>query len=314
MAIAVLAALLVGLTVLFFFVALWRLFAPKDEVAERLDDYGVSALPAAPAPQAPGGRFGRLNRWILRAAWGNRLAEGLAQADVPLTAAEYALIICGAFLLGLLLGALRLNLIAGLLLGAVFAYIPIFYLRRRRRRRQQAFSDQLPDVLTLLVGALRAGYGLSQAIEVVVERLPPPSSVEFGRVLRAMGLGVPLQRALNDMARRVDNDDLDLMVTAINVQYELGGNLAQVLDNIGETIRERIRILREVRVLTAQQRLTGYILAGLPIFLAVALSIMSPGYFASFFEPGLARLIPIAGLIFMFFGFLLIRRIVDIEV
>ncbi|RIK34288.1 MAG: hypothetical protein DCC57_24430 [Chloroflexi bacterium] len=179
-----------------------------------------------------------------------------------------------------------------MLLGGVLAALPLFYLRIAQARRRRAFINQLPDVLTLLVGALRAGYGLSQALEVLVEQMPPPSSAEFARIVRATNLGVPLQRALYHAAGRMGSDDLDLIVTAISVQYEMGGNLATILETIGDTIRDRIRILREVRVLTAQQRITGYILTGTPVALAIGISILSPGYFDPFFEPGLIRLLP----------------------
>ena len=128
-----------------------------------------------------------------------------------------------------------------------------------------------------------------------------------------MQLGVPLQGALDAMADRVQSDDLDLVVTAIGIQNELGGNLAQVLDTIGETIRERIRILREVRVLTAQQRLTGYLLALVPIALVIAFALLSPGYFDPLLKPGPIRLLPIFAIVMMVIGFVLIRRIVDIE-
>ena len=151
----------------------------------------------------------------------------------------------------------------------LLAYLPLLYLRSRRRRRQRAFSEQIPEILTLLVGALRAGYGLSQAMGVVVKQLAPPASVEFGRVIRAVGLGLPIDRALTDMANRIGTDEAGMIVTAINVQHETGGNLAQTLDTIGDTVRDRLRMKREIRVLTSQQRLTGYILVALPIGLAV---------------------------------------------
>ena len=306
---------LVGIAVMLLFVAVWRLAAPRDAALQRLADYG-GTVPADDLAMLsrPAGRFAGLNRTLARLGWGDRLAELLAQADVPMTAAEYALIAGGIGLAGLLVGTVRLNIFVGIAFAALWIYLSILYLRTRRNRRKRALSDQLPDVLTLLTGALRAGYGFAQAIEVVAERMPSPSCDEYRRVLRAMSLGVPLQRALNDMARRIDNDDVDLVVTAINVQSELGGNLAQVLDTIGQTIRERIRILREVRVLTAQQRLTGYIIAALPIFLAVIIAIIQPGYFDPFFEPGLVRLLPITAVVLMIIGFFLIRRIVDIEV
>jgi tight adherence protein B len=190
----------------------------------------------------------------------------------------------------------------------------MMYLSRRASKRREAFTTQLPDVLTLLVGALRAGYGITQAIDMLVERMVKPASVEFARVMRAVNLGIPVNRALNDMAERAGSDDLYLVVTAMNVQAELGGNLAQILETITETIRERIRIKREIRVLTAQQRMTGYVLAGLPIVVAIAISFISPGYLAPLFEPGMMRLVVLGAVVMEIVGFLIIRKIVDIEV
>lgn len=304
----------VALTILLVFIGIWRLVSKRDDaVSARLREYGAGD----PALDDGPGRRPRLpatSRLINGFGLGPGLAAALAQADLPLTAAEFTLIVLGSGLLGFLLGALRQNLVIGLLLGVALASLPIFYLRLAQTRRRRAFISQLPDVLTLLVGALRAGYGLSQALDLLVEQMPPPSSTEFARIVRATNLGIPLQRALFDAAARVGSDDLDLVVTAVSVQYEMGGNLANILDTIGETIRDRIRILREVRVLTAQQRLTGYILAAAPIVLAIGLSLLRPGYFDPFFEPGLVRLLPLIGIVMMVVGFLLIRRIVDIEV
>jgi len=149
---------------------------------------------------------------------------------------------------------------------------------------------------------------------MLVDQVPPPASVEFARVMRAVGLGLPVQRALTDMAERIGSDDLDLVVTAITVQYEMGGNLAQTLDIIAETVRDRIRMQREIRVLTAQQRLTGYILAVLPAGLAVVLTMLNPEYMKELWQPGPVRLIPIAAIVMQVAGFLVIRRIVNIEV
>lgn len=309
-------AILISLTILLLFVAVWRLAPRQDPVTERLDDYGAASqsMDGSQATGAGSTRLHSLQHTITKYGFGQKLARMLTQGDIPLTAAEFSLIVLGVGLLGMALGTLRSNLLVGLGLALVLGLIPIAYVRRAISRRRRALTDQLPDTLTMLVGGLKAGYGLSQAIEVVSDELPPPTSTEFRRVLRAMHLGVPLPTALGDMANRVQSDDLDLVVTAITVQSELGGNLAQVLDTIGETIRERIRILREVRVLTAQQRLTGYILALLPVGLAIGLALLSPGYFEPFFEPGPSRLIPIAAVVMMVVGFILIGRIVDIEV
>ncbi|MEZ4864545.1 MAG: type II secretion system F family protein [Caldilineaceae bacterium] len=308
-------ALTTALAVLTFFIGIWRLLPRRSEVDSRLQHYAepewVTAAAAQPRARRQWTLIGRL---VTGFGLAPALAKGLAQADLPLTVAEFAAMVLAAGGVGLFLGWLRDNLIIGLLAALVFGAIPFLYLKITQLRRQRAFANQLPDVLTLLVGALRAGYGLNQAIAVLVEQLPAPSSTEFDRIQRAVNLGVPLLRALGNRAKLLENDDLDLVITAINVQYEVGGNLAQVLDTIAETIRERIRILREVRVLTAQQRLTGYILTAVPLGLAVALSILKPGFFDPFFEPGLAQYLPYIAIFLLSIGFLLIRRIVDIKV
>ena len=309
---------LLAIGVLVVFIGLWRMLGAggHDPVEERLKQYGVSeAALAEPTDVAVGRpRLSGANRLVGRLSFGPRLAGALAAADLPLTAAEFALIMLGMAVLGFLIGSWRAGPLAGLAAGALLGYLPVMHLGSRKKKRRRAFTEQLPDVLTLLVGALRAGHGLSQALEMLVDQVPPPASIEFARVMRAVGLGLPVQRALADMAARVGSDDADLVVTAITVQYEMGGNLAQTLDIISETVRDRIRMQREVRVLTAQQRLTGYILAGLPIALAVLLNLINPGYMRELFEPGWIRLVPGVGILMQVVGFLVIRRIVDIEV
>ncbi len=305
--------LLTGLAIFLLFLAVWRIAPRKDPVAARLAEYGFDPRRSLQDGEARP-RFSLLNRLLAGFGIGPRLAAALSHADMPMTAAEYALVMAGCGALGLTLGAWRINLLIGLPIGLLFATLPLLYLRFAAGRRRQTLTNQLPDVLTLLVGALRAGYGLNQAIGVLVDQLPPPSSIEFGRVQHAINLGVPVPRALSDMAARVNSDDLDLAVTAITVQHEMGGNLAEILDTIGDTIRARIRILRDVRVLTAQQRTTGYVLAGLPIALAVGLGLLTPDYFSAFFEPGLLRLLPAGAVVMVLTGFFIIQRIVDIDV
>ncbi|HBY97238.1 MAG: type II secretion system F family protein [Ardenticatenaceae bacterium] len=313
-------SILVALAVMSCFFALSQFAGRRqDPVEERLQQYGFSGpgLDAtAGADLLPAWRrpWPVVNRLLNGLGIGPKLALELARADLPLTAAEFALAVLGAGVLGFALGTVRLNIVVGLFVGAVFAALPLFYLRFRKRRRQRAFTEQLPDVLTLLVGGLRAGYGFSQSLQIVVERLPPPASTEFARVMRALELGLSVQQALEGMSERVGSDDLDLVVTAIKVQYELGGNLAQTLDTIGETVRERIRILREVRVMTAHQRFTAYVLAGVPVVLAVGLFILNPAYMSKLFAPGWVRLLPMAAAVLMVIGVLVMRKIVDIEV
>jgi len=209
-------------------------------------------------------------------------------------------------------------LLVGLLIGF---FIPRFWLGRRKSGRLNAFNKSLPDTIMLIANALRAGSSFLQAIELVVRETRPPISTEFGRVIREVNLGLPFDQALENMVRRVRSDDLELMATAIAIQHQVGGNLAEILDSIAYTIRERVRIKGEIRTLTAQQRLSGYVVGFLPIALAGFLFIAAPGFMDPMFAnpPAVLGLpagvvILIFGGFMMFIGFMLIRKIVDIEV
>ena len=315
----VVVSILLGIAVLCIFTAVWRFAPRRDPMDERLAEYGLTAYVEGTdkkptKDERPKVRFAGLAKLLNSLGMGPKVAEKLSRADIPLTVAEFVMI---QFAIGgvlFALGFMQLNLYIGLVAGTMGFFLPGFYLNMQQGKLRSGYTNQLPDVLTLLVGSLRAGYGLSQALELVAREASPPANREFSRVQRAMSLGVSLQRALDEMAARVDSDDLDLVVTAINIQYEMGGNLANVLETISETIRDRIRIQREVQVLTAQQRLTGYILAFLPAGLSTVLALTRPGYFDPFFEPGLVRLLPIVGLGMMMVGFFLIQKIVKIEV
>jgi tight adherence protein B len=315
MAGSLLFALLVMLSVLLAFVAMWRMFGGRDPVEQRLAEYGA-ALDGGLADGSPGRRvrLPLLNRLLAGFSFGPRLAEKLMRADLSMTAAEYGLVILSAGMAGLVLGTVRVGLLFGAVLGLALGYLPILYLNRRANRRRRAFTEQIPDILTLLVGALRAGYGLTQAMGLLIDQMDQPASKEFARVMQAITLGLPVQRGLADMAERMSSTDWDMVVTAINVQYDTGGNLAQTLETIGETVKDRIRLLRDIRVMTAQQRLTGYVLAGVPIVVALIMFVIAPQYIRRLFEPGWIRLLPIMATVMAVIGFLIIRRIVDIDV
>jgi tight adherence protein B len=299
--------------------ALQRMAPQRDPMEQRLAEYGLSdyvrgVRSAQKEKPKESSRFPIIMRLLNGYGLGEKLAATLTRADVPLTAAEFAMLMLIMGGAAFFLGVWRVNALVGMVLALVAMAGPLFYLKFRQSRRRAAFIAQLPDLLTLLVGSLRAGYGLSQAIELVAREVPEPASKEFARVVRATGLGLPLQRALENMAERIDSDDLDLMVTAINVQYEMGGNLSAVLDTISDTIRQRVRVLREVNTLTAQQRLTGTILAFLPVGLAIALMVLQPAFFAPFFEPGWPQLLPVAAVVLMVIGYVIIQKILDIKV
>ena len=222
--------------------------------------------------------------------------------------------------LGIVLPALG-SPIAWVALFLLGLWLPRFYLGRRQKGRLKAFNVQLPDTITLLANSLRAGSSFLQGMELVTREARPPISEEFMRVVREMSLGLGLQPALANLVRRVASEDLELMVTAINIQSQVGGNLATVLDAIAFTIRERVRIQGEIQTLTAMQRYSGYVIVLLPVGLAALLFVISPTYIVPMFErpPELLGL-PMGivlfglGLLSMGIGWLFIRRIVDIKV
>ena len=269
-----------------------------------------------------------LNRVVEQRDFGANISRELARADLKLKVSEYLFIWAGAivgipvgmFIFGFFFPALH-NPIA-LLIGAVVGFfLPRFYVKRRQGGRLNSFNKQLPDTITLLANALRAGSSFLQAIELVVRESRPPISTEFQRVIREVNLGLPFEQALENMVRRVESEDLDLMATAISIQYQVGGNLAEILDSIAYTIRERVRIKGEIRTLTAQQRISGYVVAFLPIGLAGFLFIIAPSFMQPMFDPAVnisgipTGIILIGvGLTMMFVGFMFIRKIVDIEV
>jgi tight adherence protein B len=269
-----------------------------------------------------------LNKAVEQRDFGANLARELARADLKLKVSEY-LGIWAASTVGIPLVMIVLSpfisafqspliWVVGALVGFM---LPRFWLGRRKNGRLGAFNKQLPDTITLIANALRAGSSFLQAIEMVVRESRPPISTEFARVIREVNLGLPFEQALENMVRRVRSDDLELMATAISIQHTVGGNLAEILDSIAFTIRERIRIKGEIRTLTAQQRLSGYVVGFLPIGLAGFLFIAAP----DFMEPMFMRppevlglpagvVILLVGGFMMFIGFMIIRKIVDIEV
>jgi tight adherence protein B len=212
----------------------------------------------------------------------------------------------------------RLGTLPAVLLGAGVGFVgPILYLRQQQGKRLQHFDEQLADMLNLMVNGLRAGYSTMQAMEAVSRELPPPISDEFRRVVQEMQLGVTMEAGLQNLVRRIPSKDLDLVVTAMNVQREVGGNLAEILDTISHTIRERVRVKGEIRVLTTQVMMSGKFLAIMPVGLIVAMYFMNREYMMNFFNPE-TRNLGIPALIFggflILMGYWVMTRIASIEV
>jgi tight adherence protein B len=254
-----------------------------------------------------------------RSTWGSRIAESLAQADLKLRPAEYlALIVIVSFGLAFVAWFIGGRSVISALIGAIVGgIIPRTYVNRQQGKRLTTFNNQLPDMLNLVVNGLRAGYSTMQALEAVSKELPPPMCDEFRRVVQEMQLGLSMEKALANLHRRIPSDDLDLIITAINVQREVGGNLAEILDTISYTIRERIRIQGEIRVLTSQVMYSGRFLAMLPLILMGLLWFANREYLMSFFEPGNLLcggiMLSIAG-IMVLSGYIVMTRLADIEV
>jgi tight adherence protein B len=310
-----LVGVLVFLAVIFFLYSLGRLWEPAAALEDRIETW-VTSHPGKNTDSGNGGTFlNRMERRIARQSFAEQMATDLARADLAITVSEYMFVRAALVIGGLLAGyVLRHNLIVALAMGLVGFFLPVLYVRTRQGRRLRAFSAQLPDVLDHLVGSLRAGYGLMQAVEWVARQVPPPAGEEFDRITREVQLGRSLADALNEAVRRIDSDDLALIVTAIQIQHEVGGSLADILATVAETIRERVRIQREIQVLTAQQRYSGYVLMLMPIALAFILFLINPSYESQLFAPGPTLCIPFATAIMMIIGFFVMRRIVEIEV
>ncbi len=257
----------------------------------------------------------RVERAVANKGFAQQLSLDLARANLKLKVAEF-LVIAGmvALFVTAITATISRSPVVGCIFGLVSLYLPKWYVRSRERNRVAAFNAQLGDTIGIMANSLRSGYSLLQAMELVARETPAPMGEEFGRVVREVGLGLAPERALDNLVRRVNSEDLDLMVTAINVQHEVGGNLSKILDTIGNTIRERVRIKGEIKVLTAQQSLAGYIIAGLPLAIMGILLLLNPSYIMKLFTPGWYMCMPVCGGLGIILGFIVIRRIVAIEV
>jgi len=228
-----------------------------------------------------------LNRRVEGSSFGDKIAKNLARADIKMKPGEYiAMMAIVGFGVGIVLWFIGGRSIFTGLIGAIIGlFLPGMYVNRQKSKRLIRFNEQLADMLNLMVNGLRAGYSTAQAMEAISRELPPPISDEFRRVVQEMQLGVPTERALDNLLRRIPSDDLDLVITAINVQREVGGNLAEILDTISHTIRERVRIKGEIRVLTSQVMYSGKFLSVLPLFVMGILYLLNRNYMMEFFKP-----------------------------
>lgn len=257
------------------------------------------------------------NKRVEKSSVGGGLSRELARADLKLKPGEYialnVIVMFGAgFVLWYISGQNPIFILIGIALGPILVRM---YVKRSQGKRLQKFNNQLADMLNLMVNGLRAGYSTMQAMEAVSKELPAPISDEFRRVVQEMQLGVSMEKSLDNLLRRIPSDDLDLVITAMNVQREVGGNLAEILDTISYTIRERVRIKGEIRVMTSQVMYSGRMLSMMPIFVVIILYLLNKEYMEEYTKHdacgyiclGVAALLIIS-------GYFAMNKIGDIEV
>jgi len=319
-------ALLAFAGVFLFFIGLSQMrrsAGGSEDFQARLAAYGVTTAGATTLPPATGARD-MLNRLFQPAAdrvgRGNvkkgkpSVAEQLNRADLKLRTSEYFMIQIGSAVLVALIVFVRFHVLVGWLVLFLGYLLPGFYVKYRINKRLKAFNNQLGDTLTLLSNALKAGYSFAQAIDTVAKNAVPPIADEFARAVREMNLGGSPDEALQNITKRIASADFDLVATAYSIHRTVGGNLAEILDNIAYTIRERVRIKGEIATLTAQARASGTLITFLPIVLAAFMFFVTPSYFRPMFDNFIGWILIAIGVFMIFIGNLIIRRVIAIEV
>lgn len=298
--------------------------AKKDrEMAARMaavSGIGAARNPLGAQPEGSQGwipdrvtKFG--TRFANSRGFSDRLDAELESAGVSVRSGEFVVLSVVSFVVGAVIGAalLRAGLL-GLIVGAACGMGPTVALRMSLRRRTEKMREQLPDVLTVLASSLRAGHSFMQALDSVAREIPQPAATEFQRVVAEIRLGRPIEEALEALAIRVGSPDFKWAVLAVNIQREVGGNLAEILDNVADTLRERAMMRRQIKVLTAEGRLSAWVLVALPIAIALYMFAVSPDYIGLLVTTKLGLFMLGTAVILLGLGVVWMRKIVDIDV
>lgn len=294
-----------------------------EQLGERLERYtSRDYTPTSPdlSHRRPPGRIAQaVDRAVAERSFTGNIRTDLARADLRLTVGEWLVVRAMGVVVGLGVGlgigqmTDGLTAVVGFVGVIVGFFAPSIYLKMRIRGRVKKFVNQLGDTISLMANSLRAGYSLLQTMEMVAKETQPPIADEFQRVVHEVGLGINSQEAMQHLLRRIPSDDLDLLISAINIQHEVGGNLSQILEIIGHTIRERVRIKGEIGVLTAQQTISGYVISALPAVLGFVIFLLSPDYIMKMFKfPWICM--PIGSALMIVAGFFVMKKITAIEV
>ncbi len=312
--------LLAGLTFLTVVVVIfgvWWALAPQGAIRARLAPQGMTQVIEAPTVlrTAAAERFPLFAQIAAALPWGQRLQRLTDQAGRAGRLSEFVMLMIllaagGALIGGARMGS-RLWAVACAIVGAA---IPVIYLLIKRHTRLEKFSEQFPEALDMMTRSLRAGYAVGPAIQVVSEEMPEPVGEEFKKVFEEVSLGSPPAEALLRLSFRIESEDVKFFYTAVSIQREVGGNLAEILEKLAEVIRERYKILSYARVLSSQQKGSAYLVGASPFVMALVIRLLSPGWFDPLWRWEYGSLLVLFALIWQLIGFMVIKRIADIKV
>jgi tight adherence protein B len=283
----------------------------KDLSSFELEEGDASVVKTQAAPSA----LPIVDRLVGNTNAGSWLANLIERSGVDTNpGAVVTMSLVAAVMTGLVTFMASRLLLVALAAAVVGLAMPIIWLRMKKNRRLRTFEEQFPEALDLLSRAIRAGHAFQTAMGMVADELPQPVGVEFKKSFEQQNYGLPLNEALNGLAERVPLMDVKFFITAVQIQRETGGNLAEILDNLANVVRERFKILRQVRVHTAHGRFTGYVLLGLPAFLAVALMFLSPEHMKALFTVRMGQMMVMGAIVMQAIGFVWIKQVIKIEV
>ena len=246
--------------------------------------------------------------------FGQALANRLERADLRWTPGEYMMMCVAVFLVACLVGIVAKGILGCLALGIVGIAAPRFYTGKRYKTRQRKFQGQLADMAQMMGNSMRAGFSIIQSMEMVAQEGPSPAKEEFERVTTEIKLGLPLDTALDHLLVRMPSEDLELAIVAINVQRQVGGNLAEILMVISKTVRERVRFQRDLKAMTAQARYSSYVITALPVGVAFVINLMDRPYESYLYTSTLGHLMIGAAVAMLGAGYFFLKRIANIEV
>jgi tight adherence protein B len=304
-----------GLSVLLFFTGVLSLIQRRRPTVSRLENYVRQEPMPQDAADRLSGPIRSINRWLSKRSFGASVANTLAQADIKLTVTEFMLLHLAMAAAGLILGPIILgSAVGGLILAVPLLLLPKLYVSSARSKRLSAFNQQLPAALNSISNSLRGGYGLLQAMKLVAAEMSPPIATEFQRVVSEVSYGLAYDVAFGNMLRRNTSPDLSLVVTAIEINIEVGGNLAEILDNISGIIRDRVRLQAQVKAYTAQVRFSALVLSLLPFGLGGVIFMLNRPYMSQLWQSQIGLIMMGVAIVLIGMASMMLQKIATIDV